>query len=66
MLLLMMITLLNDGALITIGYDHVEGSPRPTVPNPLKIQLMETSTHLCLTFGSKCVHQSLTGAGLEH
>jgi H+-transporting ATPase len=32
-LLLMMITLLNDGALITIGYDNVEGSKRPTVWN---------------------------------
>ena len=30
-LLLMMITLLNDGALITIGYDNVHGSPTPTV-----------------------------------
>lgn len=29
-LLLMTITLLNDGSLITIGYDRVEGSPQPT------------------------------------
>ena len=29
-LLLMTITLLNDGSLITIGYDNVIGSPQPT------------------------------------
>jgi hypothetical protein len=32
-LLLMMITLLNDGALITIGYDDVIGSAKPCVWN---------------------------------
>jgi hypothetical protein len=30
-LMLMLITLLNDGTLISIGYDNVKPSPRPGV-----------------------------------
>lgn len=39
-LLLMLITLLNDGALITIAYDNVEGSPQPTAWNIKKLFLV--------------------------
>jgi hypothetical protein len=33
-LMLMLITLLNDGTLISVGYDNVKPSPRPGEPRP--------------------------------
>jgi hypothetical protein len=41
-LMLMLITLLNDGALISIGYDHVVASPIPEQWNLVRLFIVAT------------------------
>ena len=41
-LMLMLITLLNDGALISIGYDHVVASPIPEQWNLIRLFIVAT------------------------
>jgi H+-transporting ATPase len=50
-LLLMLITLLNDGTLIAIGYDHVNTSPYPETWN-LRVRFMISGILGVVAFGS--------------
>lgn len=63
----MLITLLNDGTLISIGYDNVKSSPRPTKWN-LKVggTLLQSQrlSRLGLTFdASCCLEPDITNRG---
>lgn len=50
-LLLMLITLLNDGTLIAIGYDHVNASPYPETWN-LRVRFLISGVLGLVAFGS--------------
>lgn len=50
-LLLMLITLLNDGTLIAIGYDHVNTSPYPETWN-LRVRFLVSAVLGAVAFGS--------------